>query len=149
MTGHGYSDAVGWAAMRQAAKWGILAAIAVVAVALVAWILWPQPGLPGQTRRAEANGVTVEATLAPGDGLAFTVILDTHTVDLSGYDVVAKSRLETGDGTLRPTGTSQAKDNTGHHVEATLTFAGKRSGPVTLVLEDLGGVPERRLEFHA
>ena len=135
--------------MRGAVKWGILASIGVVAVALVAWILWPQPGLPGQTQTAQASGVTVEATLAPGDELRFTVVIDTHTVDLSGYDVVGKAHLVTANGIARPTGTSQLKDNTGHHVEATLVFPGERSGPVTLVLEDLGGVPERRLEFHA
>ena len=135
--------------MRPAAKWGLLAAIGVVAIAVVAWILWPQPGLPGQTRTAEQEGIAVVATLAPGDKLRFTVILDTHTVDLSGYDVVNKTRLETAEGALRPTGNSGLKDNTGHHVEAHLVFEGHHGDTLTLVLEDLGGVPERRLEFKA
>lgn len=133
--------------MRPGAKWTIVAAIGVVAIALVAWILWPQPGLPGQTRTAEANGVTVTATLAPGNGLRFTVILDTHTVDLTNYDVVANSRLVVDGATLRPHGESGTTDNTGHHVEADLVFDGERHGPLVLILEDLGGVPERRLEF--
>lgn len=135
--------------MRGAVKWGIIAVIGVVAVVLIAWVLWPQPGLPGQTRTAEANGVTVTATIAPGEGLRFTVILDTHTVDLSTYDVVAKSRLVVDGMTLRPHGQSGTTDNTGHHVEAELVFDGDRHGTLVLVLEDLGGVPERRLEFTA
>lgn len=135
--------------MRAAIQWGIVAAVGVVAVALVAWILWPQPGLPGQTEAAEAGGVTVTATLAPGDGLRFTLVLDTHTVDLSQYDVVAKSRLIVDGATLRPHGESTTTDNTGHHVEADLVFDGERHGTLVLVLEDLGGVPERRLEFRA
>lgn len=135
--------------MRVAIQWGIVVAVGVVAVALVAWILWPQPGLPGQTQTAQANGVTVTATLAPGAGLRFTVVLDTHTVDLSGYDVVAKSRLIVDGATVRPHGESRTTDNTGHHVEANLVFDGARRGAVVLVLEDLGGIPERRLEFRA
>jgi hypothetical protein len=77
------------------------------------------------------------------------VILDTHTVDLSDYDVVANSRLIADGATLRPQGRSGTTDNTGHHVEADLAFQGDRHGTLTLVLEDLGGVPERRLEFRA
>lgn len=134
--------------VKPAAKWAIVAAVGVLAIVLVAWILWPQP-VAGQTRTAEANGVTVTATLLPGDGLRFTVTLDTHTVDLTGYDVVAKSRLLADGSELRPHGESGTTDNTGHHVEAELTFDGDRHGTLVLVLEDLGGVPERRLEFQA
>lgn len=134
--------------MRDAAKWTIVAAVGVAAVALVAWVLWPQPGTGAQTRSEEAGGVTVTATLA-AEGLTFDVVLDTHTVDLRGYDVVANSVLLVDGQELRPQGESRATDNTGHHVEAILTFEGERHGRLTLLLRDLGGVPERRLEFQA
>ncbi len=135
--------------MKPSVKWSVVGAVGVIAVTLIAWILWPQPDLPGQTQTAEANGVTVTATLAPGDGLRFTVTLDTHTVDLANYDAVAKSRLVVDGTTLRPHGESGTTDNTGHHVEADLVFDGERHGTLVLILEDLGGVPERRLEFPA
>lgn len=134
--------------MKPGAKWGIVAAIGVVAVALIAWILWPQPSV-GQTESKQENGVTVTATLLSGDGLRFKVILDTHTVDLSDYDVVAKTRVIVDGVTWRAHGESRVTDNTGHHVEADLVFDGERHGEITLVLEDLGGIPERRLEFSA
>lgn len=133
--------------MRQGVKWGIVAAAGVVAMLFVAWVLWPQPS-DGQTRTAEANGVTVTATLR-GDGLVFDVILDTHTVDLAAYDLVANSKLLVDGQVLRPQGESRTTDNTGHHIEGTLRFEGERHGALVLVLEDLGGVPERRLEFKA
>ena len=133
--------------MKPAVRWAILGVVAVVAMVLVAWILWPQPS-PGQTQTAEANGVTVTATLLAGNGLRFAVILDTHTVDLTNYDVVAKSRLLVDGATLRPQGDSGTTDNTGHHVEADLAFEGERHGTVVLILDDLGGVPQRRLEFQ-
>ena len=133
--------------MRQGVRWGIVAAVGVVAVVLVAWVLWPQPSV-GQTQTAEANGVTVTATLR-GDGLVFDVILDTHTVDLTTYDLVASSKLIVDGLTLQPLGESRTTDNTGHHVEGTLSFDGERHGTLVLILEDLGGVPERRLEFKS
>lgn len=135
--------------MASAAKWGLVTALGVVAALLIAWILWPQGEESAQTRQAEQEGVTVLATLLPGDDLRFTVVLDTHTVPLADYDVVGKVRLETDLGALRPTGASQRTDTTGHHVEATLVFAGPREGRLTLVVEDLAGVAERRLEFTA
>jgi hypothetical protein len=131
--------------MRPSVKWGIVGVVGVVAIVLVAWILWPQPS-SGQMQTAEANGVTVTATLR-SDGLVFDVILDTHTVDLASYDLVANSRLLVDGQTLQPHGESRTTDNTGHHVEGTLRFDGERHGTLVLVLEDLGGVPERRLEF--
>jgi hypothetical protein len=133
--------------MRPGIKWGIVTVVGVVAVVLVAWVLWPQPST-GQTQTAEANGVTVIATLRDG-GLVFDVILDTHTVDLTSYDLVANSKLIVDGQTLQPQGESRTTNNTGHHVEGTLRFDGERHGTIVLILEDLGGVPERRLEFKA
>lgn len=132
--------------MRTATKWALVAIAGVAAIALVAWVLWPQP-VAGQTRTAEADGVTVTATLRR-DGLVFDVVLDTHTVDLASYDLVANSHLLVDGQVLPPQGESRTTDNTGHHVEGTLRFDGERHGQVVLVLRDLGGVPERRLEFQ-
>lgn len=132
--------------MSRKARWIALAAVGVAAVALVAWILWPTPQT-ANARTAEANGVTVTATLLDGDGVRFLVVLDTHTVDLAPYDVVANSRLVVDGAELTAQGSSEAKDNTGHHVEAELRFDAPRGHRMDLVLRDLGGVPERRLVF--
>ena len=132
--------------MSHRVRWIALAAVGVAALALIAWVLWPAPQAAG-TRTAEANGVTVTATLLDGDGVRLRVVLDTHTVDLASYDVVANSRLVADGSELPAQGSSRVRDNTGHHVEAELHFDAQRGQRLELVLRDLGGVPERRLVF--
>ncbi len=135
----------------------ILAALGVAAIAFAAWVLWPSGsgdtdgGVGEETRTQDQNGVTVKATRLAGEGapVHFVLVLDTHTVDLSRYDPVQKVVLVVGGRTLTAQGTSSVDQNTGHHVEAELSFDTEPGQAMTLVVKDLGGVPERRLEFGA
>lgn len=80
--------------------------------------------------------------------LEFDVQFDTHTVDLSSYDLEERVALSDGQGRTYPASIlSTSTDSTSHHVEATLRFARPAGERVLLVAKDLGGVPERVLEF--
>ena len=131
--------------------WVAVMAVGVVALAFVAWVLWPtaEPAGPAMARSATANGVTVTATLQEGHAVVFDVVLDTHSVDLADFDVAAHAYVVANGVRIEPDEVSRSVDDTGHHVEATLTFRAERRGVLVLVVEDLAGVPERRLEFAA
>ena len=92
------------------------------------------------TRQAEAAAPT------------FTVALDTHSVELDGYDLRQLAVLRTDQGReVRPSGWDAPKG--GHHRSGALTFPAMASdgsplvGPttreLTLVIRDVAGVPER------
>lgn len=116
----------------------------------------PGPAVVGDpTRRAEAGAVTVEVTplnLADvgATTLDFQVSLNTHSVDL-GVDL-AKLAVLKANGVETAAVAWQAPPGGGHHVQGTLRFpratadgqpllAGAAS--FTIVIRDLGGVPER------
>lgn len=82
--------------------------------------------------------------------------MDTHAVDLDGYDLGQLAVLRTDGGReVRPSGWDAPKG--GHHRSGTLTFPATAAdgspliGPTTraieLVIRDVGGVPERRFRW--
>ena len=111
----------------------------------------------GATQRSEGGQVTVEVTWSGGEvGPVFQVVMDTHAVDLDGYDLRQLAALRTGDGReARPGGWDAPKG--GHHREGTLTFPatfadgsptiGPSIGTVELVIRDVAGVPERTFRW--
>jgi hypothetical protein len=99
------------------------------------------------TRTDSGGGVTVKVTFldlkASGD-LRFQVVLDTHSVNLDGYDLKAISVLRDNAGnTYSPTAVENK--GSGHHRETTVSFAKVASGTkrVELVIKDVAGVKER------
>ena len=110
------------------------------------------------TRTSEGGGVTVAATWKGRNaGPVFEVAMDTHSVDLDGYDLRKLAALRTDGGDeVRPSGAWDAPKG-GHHREGTLTFPqrspdGSRViGPDTrriqLVIRDVADVPERSFEW--
>ena len=109
----------------------------------------------GLTRKNEAAQVTVEVTPAappaPGSALAFRVVLDTHSVDLDGYDLARLAALRVDGGREVPPSAWTAPKG-GHHRDGTLAFPavagdapaippGART--VVLVIRDIAGVAER------
>lgn len=135
----------------RAIGWAGFGGVSVAAVVLFAWVFWsagPESPDGDGTKTAEANGVTVTATLTQTNETRFHLLLDTHTVDLSAYDLNASVYLETDDGIRVPLSSDPSiNERTSHHVDANLIFP-KTAGAFTLVLKDLGGVPERRLGFE-
>ncbi len=80
-------------------------------------------------------------------GIAVTFL--THSVNLSGFDLVALSTLRTPKGDIAPLRwVSEADDD--HHRSGMLVFPGKdvdlsASGDLTLIMRDIAGIPERAL----
>lgn len=90
-------------------------------------------------------------------GPVFKVVLDTHAVDLDGYDLTQTALLRTDDGReVRPLGWDAPKG--GHHREGILSFppAAPDGKPVItqgrrieLLIRDVAGVPERKFQWTA
>jgi hypothetical protein len=116
-----------------------------------------QPSAATQT--SEAAQVTVAVTWdGPATGPIFRVVMDTHAVDLDGYDLRQLAVLRTDRGAeLRPIGWDAPKG--GHHRSGTLSFPATAADgsaaidpttrTVELVIRDVAGVPERRFEWIA
>lgn len=111
----------------------------------------------GTTQTNEEGPVTVAVTWnGPESGPVFRVAMDTHSVDLDGYDLTRLAELRDPDGrAVAPAAWDAPKG--GHHREGDLAFPGEFSdgtpvlGPgaraLTLVIREVGGVPERRFEW--
>ena len=109
------------------------------------------------TRTNEANAVTVSIAW-PGvaAGPVFKVALDTHSVDLGGYDLRQLATLRVDQGPeIRATGWDAPSGS--HHRAGTVTFPATNAegrplmGPATraieLVIRDLAGVPQRTFRW--
>jgi hypothetical protein len=109
-----------------------------------------------QTRRA--GQVTIKATWqGPGVAPTFSVVLDTHAVNLDGYDLLQLAVLRTDQGAeASPIGWDAPPG--GHHREGTLSFPATTidGGPLVpdgtrvleLVIREVGGVPESVLRWE-
>ena len=103
------------------------------------------------TRTDSGGRVTIRATLldfkTTGD-LRFHVALDTHSVNLDGYDLKAISVLrDDGGTTYLPTAVEDK--GSGHHRETTVRFAkiANNTKRVELIIKDIAGVKERILRW--
>lgn len=113
----------------------------------------PQPQAVARTQVSEGGQVTIEVTwLGPHAGLVFEVAMNTHSVDLDGYDLAKLAVLRTDRGQeVRPSRWDAPAG--GHHRRGTLAFPDKApdGGPligpntawIELVIRDVAGVPER------
>jgi len=106
------------------------------------------PTDPSQTHTG--GGVTIKATYinpGSGEGPRFLVTLETHSVDLDGYDLKNLSVLrdETGK-TFLPTAVEN--EGAGHHRRVTIRFPkpAASAGSADLVILNVAGVAER--VFH-
>lgn len=105
------------------------------------------------TQTNEGGQVTIKATWQGSSvGPVFAVVLDTHAVDLDGYDLQQLALLRiNGAREIRPTGWDAPKG--GHHRAGTLTFPATMADgraliapdtrTIELVIRDIAGVPER------
>ncbi len=99
------------------------------------------------TRTDSGGGVTVKVTpldsMTSGE-LRFQVVLDTHSVDLDSYDLKSLTVLRDSAANIyHPT--SVESKGSGHHRQATVTFAKLRKGVkrIELVINGVAGVKER------
>ncbi len=101
----------------------------------------------GITRTNSGGGVTVNVTYPHSQNteeIRFEVVLDTHSVNLDGYDLKAQSLLRDDAGkTYEPVRVENK--GSGHHREITVLFP-KVSPPakrLELVVRDIAGIKER------
>jgi hypothetical protein len=109
------------------------------------------------TQTNEGGEVTVAVTWkGPSAGPVFDVAVDTHSVDLDGYDLTKLAVLRNDRGKeVRPSGWDAPKG--GHHREGTLAFPekapdgspviGSDTRRIELIIRDVAGVPERKFEW--
>ncbi|MCS7235706.1 MAG: hypothetical protein RMM30_07000, partial [Armatimonadota bacterium] len=98
------------------------------------------------------GGVTVTATWeGVRDGaVVLRLSLDTHSVDLSGFDVLANTVLRDEDGReLRPLRWQEERSSS-HHRTGVVYFSAPNRRPdrLALVVRNLAGVAERVLVFE-
>jgi hypothetical protein len=153
---------------RRVWPWYTLA-IAIVAVAVllgVAFGVWntfarakPADNVPAATTSGaatqtnEGGQVTIKATWqGPSAGPVFEIVMDTHAVDLDGYDLKQLAVLHADGGRqVQPTGWKAPYG--GHHRTGTLTFPATapdgrpliapNTRTVELIIHGIAGVPER------
>src|SRR3990172_8912285 len=112
---------------------------------------------PGAEKKNEAGGVTVTATYLgqKAQAVRFQVKLDTHTADLSQFDLKTSVALRNDSGAaVRPL---DPKTLGGHHAEGELAFpatdsagravVGESTRYLELVVTNVAGIPERVLRW--
>lgn len=103
-------------------------------------------------QRDEGGGVTVKATwVGSTAGVAFEVALDTHSIDLDGFDLRDATLLNDSGVTMADP--VWDADKGGHHRSGRVTFQGD-PGPflastswIELSVPDVAGVPVRTLRW--
>lgn len=103
------------------------------------------------TQTVSGGGVTVKVTyLSQTEHESrFSVVLDTHSVNLDAYDLKALSILRADTGiVLQPTAIENK--GSGHHREAILTFPrpSTRRTWLELVIKDIAGEKERTFRWY-
>jgi hypothetical protein len=105
----------------------------------------------GLTQTQSGGGVTVKVTyLNPkaSDDVRFQVLLDTHSVNLDGYDLKRLSLLRDETGKTYEVARTEGKGS-GHHREFILIFP-QSSGDakrLEFVIKDIAGVKERTFRW--
>ena len=104
------------------------------------------------TRTDSGGGVTVKATLLDSKTsgeVRFQVVLDTHSVNLDGYDLKSLSVLRDEAGNTYPP-TAVENKGSGHHRQSTVVFSkvAPSTKRVELVIKNVAGVKERLFRWE-
>jgi len=120
--------------------------------------LSPSPAAPvastpgGAIQTNEGGQVTIKATwIGASAGTVFDVVMDTHAVDLDGYDLTRLAVLRVNGREVQPSSWDAPKG--GHHRKGTLSFPATASDgkplselgtrTIELIIRDVADVPER------
>jgi hypothetical protein len=104
------------------------------------------------TQTNDGGQVTIKATWSGASaGPTFDVVMDTHAVDLDGYDLTQLAVLRVEGREVQPVGWDAPKG--GHHRQGMLRFPATRSDgtpligsdtrAIELIIRDVADVPER------
>jgi hypothetical protein len=106
---------------------------------------------PELTRSDSGGGVTVKVTHLKNtsDDLRFSVALDTHSVNLDGYDLKALSFMRDDTGAVMQPSRVDNKGS-GHHREVVLVFprASASWNWLEVIIKDVAGVKERTFRWE-
>jgi hypothetical protein len=124
----------------------VLPEIAIV-VAIAITTLWAVNAIAFERQSNRGNGVRVDAEpvqLTPGQPARFKIKMSTHSVELS-QDLKAVSSLKDEQGRTYRAEKWDGSEPGGHHRSGVLSFSelGDNPGTVTLVINDVAGVPAR------
>jgi hypothetical protein len=150
-------------AFGRAAHWMATALVGALVLGACAAPVAPTPASDptpvaggGRTQVVDGGQVTVRVSWAgPSAGPVFDVTVDTHAVDLDGYDLTGLATLRLGDG-RQVAPTSWEAPRGGHHRIGKLAFPAATAdgkavlagpGSVELVIRDIAGVPERAFKW--
>jgi len=108
-------------------------------------------GASDTTQSVSGGGVTVKVTyLNPksGDAPRFSAVLDTHSVNLDGYELKNITFLRDETGKIYPP-TAVENKGSGHHREVVLTFpkVSPESKRMDVVIKNVAGVKERTFRW--
>jgi len=106
----------------------------------------------GTVQSVAGGGVTAKVTfLNPksGDEPRFQIVLDTHSVNLDGYDLKALATLRDDAGKAYAS-TGMENKGSGHHREATVRFTkvSAEAKRLELVIKEVAGVKERVFRWN-
>jgi len=118
----------------------------------------PTPGSSPTQRDAGEGAVEIEVTLVvPGSPAAskfdagaqtvFLVAMNTHSVDLAGYDLVALSELRAGGRPLPPLRWVSTSDSSHHRSGALIFPKVDRRAALELRIKTIGSVPVRTFRW--
>lgn len=141
----------------------LLLALGITACAQAAPAATPQssgpvsdPNAPPSVQVNDEGAVQIEITWFDPDEPVFMVTMETHSVDLDGYDLATLATLRTRGGAEVAPSSWDAPPG-GHHRSGTLTFPatdtagnpvlGDGESPLELVIRDVAEVPERRFRW--
>ena len=116
------------------------------------FLLIGSPEIPAKslTQKNSEGNVTIRVTYQnPGKtDPAFSVRIDTHSVDLDGYNLAALSLLRDGKG-KEYMGKWTSSKGSGHHISGALRFEGVElyTGKIELIIRDVAGVNERKFKW--
>ena len=122
--------------------------IAVIGICLM--MAPPEGTAENLTRKNSAGKVTIRVTYEnPGKAdPAFSVSMNTHSVDLDSYDLAGLSLLRDGKG-KEYKGKWTSPEGSSHHRSGVLLFEGVKldAGEIELIIRDVAGVQERKFKW--
>ena len=122
-------------------------AIAVFLVALGSFLLGNSFNKTPINLTQTESSAEVDVSASYSGNFQFEIALNTHSVDLSNFDFSQSVILKTKNYELKSISATPVSDSPPHHRTFTLTFP-KFNLPVTLIINNLGGTPERKLIFE-
>jgi hypothetical protein len=130
----------------------LMSTVAVASVLSSVGVTIGASGPPADlTRQVVGGGVTVAATLLTDrtDVTAIRLVLNTHSVNLDGYQFDTIAMLRDDKGKTYALEAVESASGSGHHRQAVLRFARADAGAkaMELVVKDVAGVKERTLRW--